>query len=1059
MLVLAVPTLGQQGNPANTDLTSCYGSCTSNDFTITKAYLSDANGNPITSSACSGGGTVDAYLSITFRNNTSSDRNGIFISGRINGNYLAICFPGSLPKQTSTTYTYSQKIKWTCGTDLTLTDTFVGWGSASEQVCSLTCTQATPSKCRQVGNLRIVTPLIPDFTFSADCVSGNLFSTVSFNNSTTGGYGNYTYKWSFGDGSTSTQEDPSHTYTAAGLYNVELEITDTQYELDENGVPTSVVLSTEKETVTKQVNVVACCTPPTITTQPTAQQKCAGESASFSVASTGGVPAPTVQWQLSTDNGGSWNNLSNAAPYSGVTSTTLAISSITTSMNGYRYRAVLQSGACTAVNSDAAILSVDPTSVGGSVASSGTVCSGNNGGTLTLSGQTGTVVRWEASVNGGAYNAIPNTAGLTSYAYSNLTQTTAFRAVVQSGVCASANSSPATITVEQNIGNNIIGSAQTICTGSMPSSLTGSQPTGGSGGYTYQWQQKAAGDADFANIPGTNSQNYAPGALTTTTQFRRIVSGGQCAASTSDPITITVEPASVGGSVAGGGAACAGTNNGTLTLSGQTGTVVRWEASVNGGAYGAIANTAGLTSYSYSNLTQTTSFRAVVQSGSCAAANSSPATVTITPASVGGSVAGGRSVCAGSNSGPLTLSGQTGAVVRWESSVNGGAYNAIANTAGLTSYAYSNLTQTTAFRAVVQSGSCATVNSSPATITVNTCDKFCTLTQGGWGNSNGRVCNGPIRVDLITTLLRNGGDLTIGIGPNRINYSNTAAQAATLAACILKAMPAGGTAGTLPNVGQVSGCSLPGSLLKNDKFNNVLIGQVMALELNLRLDAYLSNQPFGSSNLGSLMLTSSMTTYRATTCGAGGVADPTDLTGITRTIPSSVINYLNTSGGGATVANLLKLGEEMLGGTAGSGRPSFADVNAAITAVNELFDNCRVLASPVYAMSAVSTTASLSGTAPAPKSLKPESGLSTSLYPNPASADATITFSVAKSGRAVVEVYNALGARVAKLYDAEVQAGEVKSVTLHGEQLPTGTYFYRVSTGEQSKTNRFSLVK
>jgi hypothetical protein len=173
----------------------------------------------------------------------------------------------------------------------------------------------------------------------------------------------------------------------------------------------------------------------------------------------------------------------------------------------------------------------------------------------------------------------------------------------------------------------------------------------------------------------------------------------------------------VGGAVTAGATVCSGSNGGTLTLSGQTGAVVKWQYSINGGTtWIDIANTT--TSQGYSNLTQTTMFRAVVQSGVCSPANSSPATITVDPVSVGGSVAAGATVCSGSNSGTLTLSGQTGAVVKWQRSINGGTtWIDIANTT--TSQGYSNLTQTTMFRAVVQSGVCSPANSSPVTINVD----------------------------------------------------------------------------------------------------------------------------------------------------------------------------------------------------------------------------------------------------------------------------------------------------------------------------------------------------
>ena len=38
--------------------------------------------------------------------------------------------------------------------------------------------------------------------------------------------GNYPWKWDFGDGATSTEQNPKHTYTVAGSYTVSLTVTD-----------------------------------------------------------------------------------------------------------------------------------------------------------------------------------------------------------------------------------------------------------------------------------------------------------------------------------------------------------------------------------------------------------------------------------------------------------------------------------------------------------------------------------------------------------------------------------------------------------------------------------------------------------------------------------------------------------------------------------------------------------------------------------------------------------------------------------------------------------------
>ncbi|MFN3405251.1 MAG: DNRLRE domain-containing protein, partial [Cytophagaceae bacterium] len=88
---------------------------------------------------------------------------------------------------------------------------------------------------------------------------------------------------------------------------------------------------------------------------------------------------------------------------------------------------------------------------GGVVSADATVCSGLNSGNLSLSGHTGTIIRWESSTDN--FNTIANISNTTtSQSYSNLTSTTQFRAVVQSG-CYEASSASATITVNPSPGD------------------------------------------------------------------------------------------------------------------------------------------------------------------------------------------------------------------------------------------------------------------------------------------------------------------------------------------------------------------------------------------------------------------------------------------------------------------------------------------------------------------------------------------------------------------------------------------------------------------------------
>ncbi|MCK9448547.1 MAG: T9SS type A sorting domain-containing protein [Bacteroidales bacterium] len=86
------------------------------------------------------------------------------------------------------------------------------------------------------------------------------------------------------------------------------------------------------------------------------------------------------------------------------------------------------------------------------------------------------------------------------------------------------------------------------------------------------------------------------------------------------------------------------------------------------------------------------------------------------PASVGGNLTGEKSICEGSTSGILMLNNYVGTVLGWQYSTDQIIWTDTLYTA--TSFISNPLYQTTFFRAVVQSGGCATVSSTIAKITV-----------------------------------------------------------------------------------------------------------------------------------------------------------------------------------------------------------------------------------------------------------------------------------------------------------------------------------------------------
>jgi PKD repeat protein len=75
------------------------------------------------------------------------------------------------------------------------------------------------SNIRIEGSAGESDPLVADFTYAHG--PGTDFD-IQFTNTTHGGYPERSYTWDFGDGNTSTDENPSHTYSAKGEYTVKL---------------------------------------------------------------------------------------------------------------------------------------------------------------------------------------------------------------------------------------------------------------------------------------------------------------------------------------------------------------------------------------------------------------------------------------------------------------------------------------------------------------------------------------------------------------------------------------------------------------------------------------------------------------------------------------------------------------------------------------------------------------------------------------------------------------------------------------------------------------------
>lgn len=80
-------------------------------------------------------------------------------------------------------------------------------------------------------------------------------------------------------------------------------------------------------------------------------------------------------------------------------------------------------------------------------------------------------------------------------------------------------------------------------------------------------------------------------------------------------------------------------------------------------------------------------------------------------------------------------------------------------------------------------------------------------------------------------------------------------------------------------------------------------------------------------------------------------------------------------------------------------------------------------------------------------------------YPNPFNPETVIKFSVRQTGRARIDVYNAIGQLVANVFDGTAEAGQYYTARLSGIGLPSGMYFYRLQSGTWTDQKKMLLVK
>ncbi len=242
---------------------------------------------------------------------------------------------------------------------------------------------------------------------------------------------------------------------------------------------------------------------------------------------------------------------------------------------------------------------------------------------------------------------------------------------------------------------------QTICAGTSPANLTLTGNTA-----TIQWQS-STNNVNFTNIAGATSATLTTGqmgVLNTTTYYRANVTSTFCAPSTSNTVTISVNPTTFSSTT--GASICGGPSTLTLQAATAAGTI-NWYAALTGGA-----SLGTGTSYTTPSIATTTTYYAEVTNNGC---TSSPRTAVVATVNAIPTLSSttGASRC---GTGTVTLQAATAAgTINWYAALTGGASLGTG-----TSFTTPSIAATTTYYAEVTNNGCTTNPRIAVVATVNT---------------------------------------------------------------------------------------------------------------------------------------------------------------------------------------------------------------------------------------------------------------------------------------------------------------------------------------------------
>lgn len=299
---------------------------------------------------------------------------------------------------------------------------------------------------------------------------------------------------------------------------------------------------------------------------------------------------------------------------------------------------------------------------------------------------------WSAESNSNVTGE-STTAQNTSTINDNLSNSTSSNQTVNYSITATSSlgcvGNPTPFAVTMNvIDPGVISSTQTICNGATPSTLIGTSPSG-PGSPSYQWQQ-SSNNITWSNISFATGSSYNPGAMFSTTYYRRVVSFVQNNVTCSDisnVIVINVNNVNAG-TIGNLQNICTTDDPLPLTItnaaSGAGTLSYQWQSGPS--ASGTFANITGQTGTSYDPplLPSTTHFRlqvtSILNGVSCTAFT--PSVPINVYSLIPGVIASSQTICVGGDPALLTSTANatstgTSITYQWQQSTNNTDWNNI----------------------------------------------------------------------------------------------------------------------------------------------------------------------------------------------------------------------------------------------------------------------------------------------------------------------------------------------------------------------------------------------